>query len=82
MHWLIDSLTNCIIDWWPAEHGCLMDTAVNMDANSLWVWSDLGGHAVAGVEDGFVVLLRALVQAVAASFAVPHLKGNRGGTGT
>lgn len=44
------------------------------------LWSDLGGHAVAGVEDGFVVVLGALVQTVAASFAVPHLKDNRGGT--
>lgn len=41
------------------------------------VWSDLGGHAVAGVEDGFVVVLGALVQTVAAGFAVPHLKNNR-----
>ena len=40
------------------------------------VWSDLGRHAVAGVEDGFVVVLRALVQAVAAGFAVPHLENN------
>lgn len=46
------------------------------------LWSDLGGHAVAGVEDGFVVVLGALVQTVAASFAVPHLKDNRGGTGS
>lgn len=30
---------------------------------------------MAGVEDGFVVVLRALIQAVAARFAVPHLEG-------
>lgn len=29
---------------------------------------------MAGVEDGLVVVLRALVQTVAASFAVPHLE--------
>lgn len=46
------------------------------------MWADLGGHAVAGVEDGFVVVLRALIQAVAARFAVPHLEGNRGDYGT
>lgn len=44
--------------------------------------SDLRGHAVAGVEDGFVVVLGALVQAVAASFAVPYLKDKSGGTGS
>lgn len=38
--------------------------------------SDLGGHAVAGVEDGFVVVLGALVQAVSAGLAVPHLRGD------
>ena len=60
-----------------------MNTTVNTEhTNSTWVWSDLRGHAVARVQDGFVVVLRALVQAVAASFAVPHLKDNRGDTGT
>lgn len=39
-----------------------------------WARSDLGGHAVAGIQDGLVVVLGALVQAVAAGFAVPHLK--------
>ena len=34
----------------------------------------LGGHAVAGVEDGAVVVLRALVQAVPTGLAVPHLQ--------
>lgn len=33
----------------------------------------LGGHAVAGVENGTVVILRSLVQTVATGFAVPHL---------
>lgn len=44
--------------------------------NSQQVWSNLGGHAMAGVEDGFVVVLRALVQAVATGLTVPHLKHN------
>lgn len=35
--------------------------------------SNLGGHAVAGVQNGLVVVFSALVQAVAASFAVSHL---------
>lgn len=37
---------------------------------------------MAGVQDGFVIVLRALVQAVAASFAVPHLKDNTEGPGS
>lgn len=36
---------------------------------------DLGGHAVARVQDGFVVVLGALVQAVATGFTVSHLEG-------
>lgn len=36
--------------------------------------SDLGGHAVARIEDGFVIVFRALVQAVAASLGISHLK--------
>lgn len=36
---------------------------------------------MAGVEDGSVIVLRALVQAVAAGLAVPHLKDNTGDKG-
>lgn len=34
----------------------------------------LGGHSMAGIKDGFVILFSPLVQAVAAGFAVPHLE--------
>lgn len=36
---------------------------------------------MAGIEDGLVVVLGALVQAVAAGFAVPHLKDIRAAQG-
>lgn len=42
------------------------------------VCADLGGHAMAGVQDGFVIVLGALVQTVAAGLAVPHLYDNTG----
>lgn len=35
--------------------------------------SNLGGHAMAGVQNSFVIILSTLVQAVATSFAVSHL---------
>lgn len=48
-----------------------------------WPRPYLGRHPVAGVEDGSVVVLRPLVQAVAAGLAVSHLRadaeGARGG---
>lgn len=40
------------------------------------VKSNLGGHAVAGVEDGFVIVLRSLIEAVSTGFTVSHLKQN------
>lgn len=39
----------------------------------LFEGSNLGGHAVAGVQNSFVIVLSTLVQAVATSFAVSHL---------
>lgn len=50
---------------------------MNVDTMGRWAWPDLRGHAVAGVQDGFVVVLGALVQTVAAGFAVPHLKDSK-----
>lgn len=41
------------------------------------VKSDLGGHSMAGVEDGFVIVLRSLIEAVSTSFTISHLKYNR-----
>lgn len=37
----------------------------------------LGGHSMARVENGFVVLFGSLIQTVAAGFAVAHLVGKR-----
>lgn len=46
------------------------------------VKSDLGGHAVAGVEDSFVIILRSLIEAVPTGFTVSHLKQNIKDTST